>query len=218
LCIIQDDAEDWNIEAATMASVYENSFLTIASSGCESSHGLFYKSSLEGVTKINAAGKEPVFIRPLSKHPVWRQAGDATEFSFDPDYPLMSRGWVYQERTLSKRTIHFTRQELVWECIQNIWCEYKSTEAPLSGDSSVAVDFSSLLRKRSLLDSQWNGIVATFTRLDLTFSCDRLPALSGIARRFGEHHGYVYLAGLWEQTIEWDFFWGTGNRDVQPRP
>ncbi|KAI8629693.1 heterokaryon incompatibility protein-domain-containing protein [Xylariaceae sp. FL1651] len=218
LCILQDDAEDWNIEAATMASVYENASLTIAASGCDSMQGLFYKSSLDSATQINTAGKESVYIRPLLKHPVWRQTGDATEFSFDHDYPLMSRGWVFQERTLSKRMIHFTKQELVWECIQNIWCECKSTYAPWSGDSAVAIDFSGLLRKRNLVESPWDKIVATFTKMDLTFAGDRLPALSGIARRFGEYHGYNYLAGLWEQTIEWDFFWGRGISDVAPRP
>jgi hypothetical protein len=218
LCIVQDDAEDWNIEAATMASVYENAFLTIASSGCESGHGLFYKSSPDTVTEIHATGDGPAYIRPLPKHPVWRQKGDGTEFSFDSEYPLMSRGWVYQERTLSKRMIHFTQQELIWECIQNIWCECKSTYSAYSGDSAVAVDFSGFLRKRDFVEPPWNSIVATFTKMNLTFAGDRLPALSGIARRFGEHHGYSYLAGLWEQTIAWDLFWGRGISDVAPRP
>jgi len=39
------------------------------------------------------------------------------------DHPLLSRGWAYQERLLSRRTIHFTKGELQWECYQAFWCE-----------------------------------------------------------------------------------------------
>jgi hypothetical protein len=29
---------------------------------------------------------------------------------------LTERGWAYQERLLSRRLIHFTAEELIWEC------------------------------------------------------------------------------------------------------
>ncbi|KAI0434409.1 heterokaryon incompatibility protein-domain-containing protein [Xylaria sp. FL1042] len=219
LCIIQDDEEDWNIEAATMASVYENASLTIASSGCEGGHGLFYKSSQDNVTTVTMTGKEPVYIRPLMKHPVWKQGTtESIEFSSDPDYPLMSRGWVYQERALSKRIIHFTRQEILWECVEDVWCECKSSYPFVPSVLWIKSGSLDLHRRRSILNSEWDSIVPTFALMSLTFPSDRLPALSGIARRYGEHHGYKYLAGLWEQTIHRDFFWGRGNSDVGPRP
>lgn len=37
--------------------------------------------------------------------------------------PLMQRGWTYQERLLSPRTLHFTDDELILECLSGITCE-----------------------------------------------------------------------------------------------
>lgn len=34
-----------------------------------------------------------------------------------------SRGWVFQERALSRRTIHFTSTQLYWECGKGVHCE-----------------------------------------------------------------------------------------------
>jgi hypothetical protein len=38
-------------------------------------------------------------------------------------YPLHSRAWTFQERLLSRRIVHFTPFELIWECRQAYWCE-----------------------------------------------------------------------------------------------
>lgn len=48
LCTIQDDLEDWSIEAAKMASMYANSYLTIAATGAaDGGHGLLSKRGTE---------------------------------------------------------------------------------------------------------------------------------------------------------------------------
>lgn len=38
-------------------------------------------------------------------------------------FPLLSRGWAFQERLLSPRVLHFCEAELVWECRQVSTCE-----------------------------------------------------------------------------------------------
>lgn len=45
---------------------------------------------------------------------------------------------------------------------------------------------------------------------------DRLPALAGIARRYGKQHGKTYLAGIWKEDLPGALIWGSG--DVLPRP
>lgn len=222
LCIIQDDADDWTVEAATMASVYENAFLTIASSGCDDSSTLFSKAPPSFMAELKPPSSANVLVRPQLQHPVWRRADHYCEFSTAAEYPLMSRAWVYQERLLSRRTVHLTKQELVWECVESIWCECDSGYAPLSDTSSVNIP----LKRFPLRDhfkAPWKDIVATYTKLQLTFGGDRLPALSGVAKRYGEHHGLTYLAGLWKETLDRDLFWGLGIRspsdgDLGPRP
>lgn len=36
---------------------------------------------------------------------------------------LNKRGWVLQERALSRRTLHFTSSQVYWECGHGIHCE-----------------------------------------------------------------------------------------------
>jgi hypothetical protein len=41
---------------------------------------------------------------------------------YAPLSSLSARGWTLQERLLSRRLIHYTSWELVWECCQDIHC------------------------------------------------------------------------------------------------
>jgi hypothetical protein len=38
-------------------------------------------------------------------------------------YPLLNRAWVYQDRFLSRRILHFTKIELTWECMETSTCQ-----------------------------------------------------------------------------------------------
>jgi hypothetical protein len=53
----------------------------------------------------------------------------------------------------------------------------------------------------------WRLIVNEFADRKLTVETDKLPALSGVARRFQEHTGDRYLAGLWLKTLVHDLAW-----------
>jgi hypothetical protein len=51
---------------------------------------------------------------------------DAVVDDFEKDVrnaPLNQRGWVFQERALARRTIHFARNQTYWECGEGIRCE-----------------------------------------------------------------------------------------------
>jgi hypothetical protein len=36
---------------------------------------------------------------------------------------LNKRGWVFQERALSRRTMYFTKTQVYWECGKGVQCE-----------------------------------------------------------------------------------------------
>ena len=36
---------------------------------------------------------------------------------------LNTRAWVMQERVLSRRTIHFSANQIYWECGEGVYCE-----------------------------------------------------------------------------------------------
>ncbi|CAJ2513530.1 Uu.00g016490.m01.CDS01 [Anthostomella pinea] len=227
LCIIQDDPHDWAVEASTMASIYDNAFLTIASTGCESGSGLFAKDTPYDATEIPVTPEASMCIRPVLNHPLWRTKHRAIEISIDETaYPLVNRGWVYQERALSKRTIHFTRTELVWGCVQDTWCECRSTY-PLRPDqradpSTRTAAIVPSHHPQDAAETSWDKIVARYTQMDLSFAEDRLPALGAMARRYAKYHSLNYVAGLWRETLARDLSSWRLNRHggtvVRPRP
>ncbi|KAK5659928.1 hypothetical protein OQA88_13392 [Cercophora sp. LCS_1] len=55
----------------------------------------------------------------------------------------------------------------------------------------------------------WKKVVETFSVLDLTYPRDKLPAISGIAKKALLYRppGDTYLAGLWESTLLSDMSW-----------
>ncbi|KAF2803092.1 HET-domain-containing protein, partial [Mytilinidion resinicola] len=97
--------------------------------------------------------------------------------------PLLRRGWVYQERLLSPRGLHFGPDELVWEC-------------------ATALDCESLIKR-------WHDIVKEYSGLSLAFSSDRLPALSGLAKQFRKLGRYY--AGMWESSLVQNMLWASGE-------
>jgi hypothetical protein len=63
--------------------------------------------------------------------------------------PLSQRGWTFQERVLSKRTVHFGDQ-LYWECASLRACEY----FPLTLDHPNHPEFRDDFVQRLKLETQ----------------------------------------------------------------
>jgi hypothetical protein len=215
LCIIQDSEEDWAHEAALMSTIYENAIITIAATWCsDSAQGLFSQlDSLRG-TKIAVLGGEGVFLRPKPAHPL-AGPGDAMTASWTENYPLLGRGWVFQEHTLSRRFVHFTKDEIVFECLESVWCECRSNEKRWRTRRRQQET-----GKGELRTHKWMYLVHDFKMLSLTYDKDLLPAMAGIAKAFARHHGGTYLAGLWQEDLPTQIMWAPGvlNGDLHPRP
>ncbi|KAI1372074.1 heterokaryon incompatibility protein-domain-containing protein [Hypoxylon crocopeplum] len=130
--------------------------------------------------------------------------------------PLMGRGWVFQERLLSPRTLHFGAEQLFWECRETEACEAFPTGLPrdfhhgatykarrAADGLDIASDLSSL---QTALDA-WNAVLASYTSASLTRQSDRLPALSGVAKDMQNVLKSKYLAGLWEICLLYQLLW-----------
>jgi hypothetical protein len=113
-------------------------------------------------------------------------------------FPLTGRGWVYQERLLSRRVLHFTDYELVWECREALSCECRIDEGLWSAVKS---------HNQHLSGMDWTDIVTEYRTKKLSKESDWLPALSGIARRFGATRKWTYLAGLWLEDLPNQLGW-----------
>jgi hypothetical protein len=67
---------------------------------------------------------------------------------------------------------------------------------------------------------EWHDLVASYSRRSLSNARDRLPAISGIAERYGLISGDEYLAGFWKSVISTDIGWYPTNpfKELPTRP
>ncbi|KAK8161249.1 heterokaryon incompatibility protein-domain-containing protein, partial [Phyllosticta citrichinensis] len=192
LCIIQESKEDWGREAVKMAGIYQNSLLTLAATKSrDSTGGLFSKSDPKYDTRtfsVAYTDDETYTVCWRRARPHWFGCLDREEHQ--PAPLLLSRAWVYQERLLSPQTLHV---ELLWECRQESTCEcglwirspkqclrFDSIER-VKGWSGVHHSFTS--EKTSTIEGRWRSAIMEYSRLNLTNTNDRLPAIAGIAKQ-----------------------------------
>ena len=136
LCIVQDDPEDWKIEAAKMGSIYERAYVTISATDAQDStegflrkryntHRLEFK---DGNTLVDFTVREYNDEFYNSKHFHYDKANHEwlnQPADVDPHFqnPLQLRGWCFQERLMSKRVLHFKRYEIFLDCNSGYRCE-----------------------------------------------------------------------------------------------
>jgi hypothetical protein len=147
ICIIQGEGGDFAKEADRMEAVFSSAYCVIAATSAEGSSSGFLnrnsKRQLDAVVSLDDERQDPVCI------PTRGTDGKATGLifvdepfdDFDRDVlrgSLNQRGWVFQERALARRTIHFTNNQAYWECGDGIRCEtltkMKNTRVGFLGD------------------------------------------------------------------------------------
>jgi hypothetical protein len=242
LCIVQDDIREWEIESSNMASVYANSYLTVAATACPNNESsLFFRRMTsfrdventkrfpqdiytDGIEAKDRGISTGLFIRP-NLHLAHRRFRNLENAKIHlSDAPLLTRAWAFQERLLPCRTLHFHREELVLECRIDMRCEcgYLDDQRLVVRETTEAMQFDetfptfpglsgtlkSLFARASMPDPPlrmlrfaWHDLVSEFSRLDLTYETDRLPALSGLAEKFSRPALGQYLAGIWAKDI-----------------
>ncbi|KAI1413399.1 HET-domain-containing protein [Hypoxylon sp. FL1857] len=212
LCIIQDSAEDWNEESVKMADIYENAFFTIAATKSKDGSGGCYSDRDPGYFNSSAVVEGSIYIR--------RQIPSFPERGFhSARWPLLARGWVFQEMSLSKRVLHFGHQEVIWQCRSCRKSESGNndldpgpiTEGDLTRGHSQAENKES---SEPLWDGSWYDIVNEYSGLALSFEKDKLPALAAISQRTAQKRSADdrFLAGLWQKTLLLDLLWETYQR------
>ncbi|KAF2121226.1 heterokaryon incompatibility protein-domain-containing protein, partial [Lophiotrema nucula] len=219
LCIIQDDEDDWNREAARMADIYRNSVVTIsAAAGAGPYAGLFAQGAGElGTVEIDNPRLQQnqmpqIYARSVLDH-------QRTE------HPLCNRAWVLQERLLSPRVIHFGNNELLWECMEErccscgprqYWPGWLEEKKEFHPNALAALDAHGI-------SNAWRRVVSNYTSMKLTMEKDILPALAGAAKVMAQvlkTKGFetTYLAGLWEFRFVEDCAWSSRASSAERRP
>ncbi|KLU90403.1 hypothetical protein MAPG_10257 [Magnaporthiopsis poae ATCC 64411] len=200
LCIVQDDAKDWQRESAKMHLTYRGAYLTLAASSSAGPGGGLFRDvpSEYSLRDWDLNGQR---IRTRRKIPHIDSACD---------YPLMRRGWVFQERVLSRRVLHFSTAELAWECMEDNACECGQFYQHLGVTDSLLAPkerYRPIDEPKGWLMFVWRKIVMDYSRMELSYEKDVFPALSGVAELQRAVRGSTYLAGLWSDTLIYDLLW-----------
>ncbi|KAF2028279.1 HET-domain-containing protein [Setomelanomma holmii] len=130
------------------------------------------------------------------------------------DQDLMKRGWVLQERLLRSRIVHFG-YHLSWECSEVLANELFPHGVPTSNHWDP---FTLRWGIQDRIHLYWFDLVERYTACKLTFEQDKLPAISELARKFGEVLEDVYLAGLWRSNLPQGLMWRPITSPARHRP
>lgn len=208
LCIIQGRDKtalaDWARESSRMHDVFGGAWLTImAASGTSSDAGLFVNRPAQ--VDLCKQGARISVGSNKSEHAV---LGPEPKTSALNQEPLGTRGWAFQEAILSSRQLIFGTSGMAWKCPS---CEcHENTNGPfLSKD--VAELQSSRKEMALQLYEQWTEVVESYSKTQLTYKSDRLPAISGLAGIIREEMYSCmmrrYCFGLWRNDIIQQLMW-----------
>jgi hypothetical protein len=222
LCIIQDQdsQEDWGREAPKMGEVYGNSVLTIfatasgplriALKGFSGTASTFASSP----ARLSCSVKEYIVFR-FPKSETFSDPGDIDTSQFNP---LNHRGWVLQEQVLSRRSLVFTPDYIIWRCASMSTDEKYPLGIPLVAhiemdnyrvlhcliNNIVGVDGENL---EINLYTSWYRMVENFTSRKLTYQDDKLPAIAGLAKKFAAiANGFHIVYGASCSTFNYNLF------------
>ncbi|KAL0263026.1 hypothetical protein SLS55_002001 [Diplodia seriata] len=234
LCIVQDDRRDWEREAARMAAVYRNAYLTFCSTQASCALGF-------------ARRPAPSATVALSPHlaPLLRGSYHLTEY-MDETFAWEDRAWTFQELYFSARAVLFGRVQTY------LWDTRSAREADPEGHARGAGVFQPESRRRwwesqvrsgmswrwqqlevnhddddddDVVDpyEDWYAKVAAYSQRSLTFAGDRLPAISALASHTADtlaqqRRDATYAAGLWAGDLLRGLLWSISAFDADPAP
>ncbi|TRX89299.1 hypothetical protein FHL15_009736 [Xylaria flabelliformis] len=200
LCIIQDDKNDWEHESAQMEKVFSFAYCTIGASSSKSSvEGFLDKRCSRSCVQLETTGIGTLYV-----------CQNIDNFHLDVELgELNSRGWVLQERALSRRSIFYTRTQVYWECGAGVHCEtlarLKNAKAALIGDAKFPN--SALEYYRDGRQMLVQDLYERYSRLAFTHYWDRPVAILGLqerlARAFKTQGAYGLFATYAGRLLLW---------------
>ena len=229
LCIVQDDPAEWSREAPRMAEIYTNSYVTLAATASGSDNG-----GLE--RPINPCHAQNLAFTFVDNSGETRDVTVKKRDNFQRYVvltPLNRRGWVLQERSLSPRLIHFATDQIYWECPTSIFAQFELSSGEtrrsygrtvmewldvgtehveeLSEAGVVQPVVFGRPAAATVLDN-WHDLMTEYSECSLSYSSDKLMAISGLAKRVLSLTLWPdtdYLAGMWRKDLPRGLLWET---------
>lgn len=210
LCILQDDVADWELESSKMASFYQNAHAVLIASNSSDSQGGFWNPSWDDYGQLNGFKELQYLNDDGSTSQIIARTDLAHEDYIPESYleyvapsPLSKRAWTLQEELLGSRCIFFTGKELLWKCYEAQKCEcmQEDNENKLTGRRRKSLWETAISSDSAKRFGAWRSLMAYYSRRQITYESDRLPAISGMAKYMLSNGAGEYLAGMWKEDL-----------------
>ncbi|KAJ3542504.1 hypothetical protein NM208_g4059 [Fusarium decemcellulare] len=223
LCIVQDDPNDWQVEASEMENTFSGGTINIAASdaldstgGCfdpndDSARLVANDTSTSGqkvnIDTIGTASRDPrvfVYQHENESRSTMIRFQTSTPRRIQSQKHLSSRGWVLQEEVLSPRTVHCMKSEIYWQCK----CSYKTQSGQTLAPSEVFLhpaDFNIEYSRRK--ERMWYEWIEDYSTRTFTFPSDRTAAIAGITNSYQKMTGHSPLLGSWKESFTEGLLW-----------
>jgi hypothetical protein len=225
LCILQSGdghEKDWQRHVSEMRLVYMNCTLNLAAEhGEDAEVGCFVIRDPDSIKPcLVNLGVSMAETCPKGYFESFKYTDtmlfDELSYYDAVDNPLMGRGWVIQEKMLSRRVVRFGNEQLSWKCAKN----HASETYPLGLPSATADRGIEVYSPRSCLDFistewNWSEIVEKYSATSLTKTKDMLPAIAGVVERVCQNRKTSYIAGLLEDQLPVALLWCRLEPDVE---
>jgi hypothetical protein len=209
-----------------MASVYSNSYCTVAASASADGTGgcsLNPDSQPYGPVTLDFNEADEEGNNTHQKIRVYSVFGKPNVNVLTQD-PLTKRGWAFQERELSTRILHYSHDTIRWECrslkasLLFPWGDTNAFNGAMrtfdAGPNALPMFGSPYPTRNPTASEQqrnqdiWFQAVDKYTDRALTKQSDKLPSLSGLARAVqARDPRNRYLAGLWSDNLVASLLW-----------
>ncbi|KAF3808107.1 hypothetical protein GCG54_00012687 [Colletotrichum gloeosporioides] len=200
ICIIQDDAQDWEVESSKMEEVFSSAYVTISAVSAKSSlDGFLGERPSRACVQVQVDGKQPLYVCPA-----------IDDFHRDVELGEISkRGWVFQERALSRRTIYYTSTQVYWECGSGVRCEtlrclYNSKAAFLSDANFPHSALNHYKDGRQMLIQD---LYERYSALEFSYASDRAVAILGLQKRLARAFETRATYGLFAIYLHRGLLW-----------
>ncbi|CAH0022316.1 unnamed protein product [Clonostachys rhizophaga] len=210
LCIVQDDPEDVSTQIGMMPQIYQNATVTITASTASTCYESFlrpksppplYRAGLALAVDLPDVKSGTMFLRDCDDDVPFRE-------------PVSQRAWTLQESILSPRLLEYGYERI---------SQGGSSQSP--GQYSPRFIFYNSLGSAGGAHPHgqravaWWRVIGDFTRRELTFPKDKLPAISAIASELAANSEPRddYLAGLWRRDLPLHLLW-RADFPRKPRP
>ncbi|CAN9416431.1 unnamed protein product [Alternaria alternata] len=220
LAIVQEPFGDFAREANLMHKVYRYSHCNIVAADSEDAYGgLFRDRTPHEILPVNYHGTN-------ASHHLGTKTWTIVPADLWEKELLNSviyyRAWVFQERILSPRILHFTKHQIFWDCGTLSACEVFPNGLPFPLDHKASTDrhwrgrlVGSTVSSNALTgvnDNEssytfWMSAVQNYTECNLTSQGDKTIAIWSIAKLLRDVMREQYAVGMWSEALEEQMAW-----------